>query len=177
MNATAEAKRAGILRREPPVSANIPYSVHLTPTVIQTENREYLTVLRLSGVAFESADDVQLNQWSQRLNRLLLSISSQKVALWQHGVRRPENAYPAGEFEPGFADDLNAKYAQRVCGERMMVNELFVTVIYRPQPSRFGKALLKLVSEGDKDALAQEREESIETLGKSVGGRIIADPI
>lgn len=168
MNATAQARRAAALRREPPVSANIPYSVHLTPTVIQTDAREYLTVLRLSGVSFESADDVQLNQWSHRLNRLLLSISSQNVALWQHIVRRPENTYPAGEFAPGFAADLNAKYAQRMSGERMMVNELYLTIVYRPQPSRIGKALLKLVSKGDKEALAREREESIETLGKIV---------
>lgn len=168
MNPTVEAARAAALRREPPVSANIPYSVHLTPTVIQTENREYLTVLRLSGASFESADDDQLNDWSKRLNRLLLSISSQNVSLWQHIVRRPENTYPDGEFSPGFAHDLNAKYAARVSGERLMVNELYLTVIYRPQPSRIGKALLKFVSIGDKQALAREREESIEALGKIV---------
>lgn len=168
MNQTVEAKRAGALRREPPVAANIPYSVHLTPTIIQTDNREYITVLRLSGASFESADDEQLNNWSKRLNRLLLSIASQNVSLWQHIVRRPENTYPDGEFAPGFAADLNAKYAQRMSGERLMVNELFLSVIYRPQPSHIGKALLKLVSTGDKDALAREREESIEALGKIV---------
>lgn len=168
MNQTVEAKRAGALRREPPVAANIPYSVHLTPTVIQTENREYLTVLRLSGASFESADDEQLNNWSKRLNRLLLSIASQNVSLWQHIIRRPENTYPDGEFAPGFAADLNAQYAARMSGEKLMLNELYLTVIYRPQPSRIGKALLKLVSTGDKDALAREREESIEALSKIV---------
>lgn len=168
MNQTVDAKRTAALRREPPVAVNIPYSVHLTPTVIQTENREYLTVLRLSGASFESADDEQLNDWSKRLNRLMLSIASQNVSLWQHIVRRPENTYPKGEFAPGFAHDLNAKYAARISGERLMVNELYLTVIYRPQPSRVGKALLKLVSIGDKEALAHEREESIEALGKVV---------
>ena len=141
---TTTARRAAALKREPLVSAQIPYSVHLTPTVIQTQSREYMTVLRFTGASFQSADDEQLNNWHTRMNGLLRSVASRNVSLWQHIVRRPENTYPAGEFEPGFAHDLNAKYAARVCGERLMINELFVTVIYRPAPSRFGKALLKL---------------------------------
>lgn len=163
-----EEKRARALQWEPSVAMNIPYSVHLTPTVIQTENREYLTVLRLSGASFESADDEQLNNWSKRLNRLMISIASQNVSLWQHIVRRPENTYPAGEFTPGFAADLNTKYAQRMSGERLMVNELYLTVIYRPQPSVIVKNLLNFASTVDKDVLAREREESIEILGKIV---------
>ena len=166
---TTTARRAAALKREPLVSAQIPYSVHLTPTVIQTQSREYMTVLRFTGASFQSADDEQLNNWHTRMNGLLRSVASRNVSLWQHIVRRPENTYPAGEFEPGFAHDLNAKYAARVSGERLMINELFVTVIYRPAPSRFGKALLKLVSAGDHEALKREREESIEALEKVVG--------
>lgn len=166
---TTTAKRAAALKREPLVSAQIPYSIHLTPTVIQTQSREYMTVIRFTGASFQSADDEQLNNWHTRMNGLLRSVASRNVSLWQHIVRRPENTYPAGEFEPGFAHDLNVKYAARVCGERLMINELFVTVIYRPAPSRFGKALLKLVSAGDHEALKREREESIEALEKVVG--------
>lgn len=169
MNTAIEAKRAAALKREPLVSANIPYSVHLTPTVIQTEAREYMTVLRFTGASFQSADDEELNNWHTRLNSLLRSVASRNITLWQHIVRRQENTYPDGEFEPGFAQDLNAKYAARVGGERLMINELYVTVIYRPQPSRFGHALLKLVSAGDHEALKREREESIEALEKVVG--------
>lgn len=161
-------KRAVALRREPVAEANVPYSAHLTPTVIQTENREYLTVLRFSGVSFESADDEQLNAWHKRLNSLFRSIATQNVSLWQHIVRRPENRYPDGDFPPGFAHDLNARYAERMSGEHLMINELYVTVLFRPQPSRFGKALWRLVSAADREALAREREESIEALTKIV---------
>lgn len=162
-------RRAVALGREPDMLAHIPYAVHLTPTVIQTENREYLSVLKLSGASFESADDEQLNVWHERLNALLRSVASHNVSLWQHIVRREENAYPDGQFPGGFAQDLNARYAAQMQGERLMINELYLTVIYRPQPSRIGQALLRLVSAGDKNALAAEREESIDTLNKLVG--------
>lgn len=161
-------KRAAALRREPVAESNIPYSVHLTPTVIQTESRDYITVLRFSGVSFESADDEQLNAWHKRLNGLFRSIATQNVSLWQHIVRRPENRYPEGDFPAGFAHDLNARYAERMSGEHLMINELYVSVVYRPQPSRVGKALWRLLSATDREALAREREESIEALNKIV---------
>ncbi|MGY0343567.1 VirB4 family type IV secretion/conjugal transfer ATPase [Xylella fastidiosa] len=168
MTATIDAKRERAIRREPVLSKNIPYSVHLTPTAIQTENRDYLMVLRLTGASFESADDEQVNNWHHRLNGLLRSIASQNVAIWQHIVRRPENKYPDGEFPEGFAADLNEKYAARVSGELLMVNELYLTVVYRPQPSMVGKALWSLVSSGNAEACAQERAESIDALEKVV---------
>ncbi|MDG5826864.1 hypothetical protein MRX60_12550, partial (plasmid) [Xylella fastidiosa subsp. pauca] len=111
-----------------------------------------------------SADDEQVNNWHHRLNGLLRSIASQNVAIWQHIVRRPENKYPDGEFPEGFAADLNEKYAARVSGELLMVNELYLTVVYRPQPSMVGKALWSLVSSGNAEACAQERAESIDAL-------------
>lgn len=169
MTASLTGKRVAALRREAEASRHIPYLAHLTPTVIQTEDRAYLTVLRVTGAAFESADDEDLNTWHKRLNSVLRSIASQNIVLWQHIVRRPEGRYPDGHFPPGFAHDLNARYAERMSRERLMITELYLTVMYRPQPSRIGKALLRLVSAGDKDALAREREESIEALEKIVG--------
>ncbi|CAE6850354.1 Type IV secretion system protein virB4 [Paraburkholderia aspalathi] len=168
MNISADVKREKALRREPVVSKNIPYAVHLTPTTVMTENRDYVQVLRLTGASFESADDDQVNNWHERLNGLLRSVASQNVAIWQHVVRREEKTYPSGEFPEGFAKDLNEKYAARVGGETLMVNELYLTVVYRPQPSMVGNALWSLIASGDDKALAQEREESIDTLNKVV---------
>lgn len=168
MTTTADAKRERAIRREPVLSKNIPYSVHLTPTAIQTENRDYVTVLRLAGASFESADDEQVNNWHHRLNGLWRSIASQNVAIWQHIVRRPENKYPDGDYPEGFAADLNKKYAARVSGELLMVNELYLTIVYRPQPTKVGKALWSLVSSGDPKAFEQERAESLDTLEKIV---------
>lgn len=166
-SATIE-KRESAKKREKFLGNKIPYKVHLTPTVIQTEDRDYLQVLRITGASFESADDDQVNNWHKRLNGLFRSIASQNVAIWQHIVRREENKYPAGDFPSGFASDLNKKYAARVSGELLMVNELYMTVVYRPQPSLVGKTLWSLVSTGDKGAAEQERIESLETLEKIV---------
>lgn len=167
MNAVVGTK-AKIMKRDPAASTKIPYSVHLTEHTIQTKNRDYLQVIRLTGASFESADDEDVNIWHKRLNGLLKNISSHNIAIWQHIVRRRESKYPAGEFPEGFAKELDEKYARRLSGERLRVNELYLTVVYRPYTSFVSRGLFGLMSKGDKSAIEAERNEALDKLNKVV---------
>src|SRR6266403_1573463 len=107
------ARRDAALRRERPAAVRIPYTAHIAPDIVRTESGDYVQVFQLSGASFESADDVVLNNWHERLNVLWRNIASPNVALWVHVIRRREHVYPTGTFPPGFAHDLNAKYRMR----------------------------------------------------------------
>lgn len=168
MKLAKDLQRGKALRREPFLSKNIPYAVHLTPTTVMTEHRDYVQVLRLTGASFESADDDQLNNWHERLNGLLRSIAPQNIAIWQHIVRREENAYSGGDCPEGFAKDLDKKYAERLNDATLMVNELFLTIVYRPQTSPIGSVIWSWMTPTDADALTRDREEAIDTLNKVV---------
>ena len=166
MSNLAEKKREVAKNHELEIHKNIPYLVHITPNVILTDNGDYLQTIRISGASFESADDDQINNWHDRINKLLRSISSENISIWQHLVRRAENTYPAGDFPEGFAKNLNQKYADRITGHLMMVNELYLTIVYRPQVSRIGKAIWGFLSSRDKKATQDEREESLGIIDK-----------
>src|SRR5580692_8072166 len=122
--------RMSALRRESNAAERIPWSAHVAPNVVKTAFGDYLQVLRLGGASFESADDDRINTWHELLNVLWRNIASPNVALWTHVVRRRERAISIPEKARGFADSLGAKYARRLAGETLMVNELFVAVVY-----------------------------------------------
>ena len=86
-------------------------------------------------MSFESADDRELNDWHERLNVLWRNVASPHVALWTHLVRRRDRAYPESNFTPGFARQLNQKYRQRLQSETLMVNDWYLTVVFRPARS------------------------------------------
>ena len=75
-------------------------------------------------------------------------------------------AYPAGEFPPGFARELNERYRARLAGETLMVNELYVSLVYRPQPTAVGAAALKLFGRAESDTARAELAESLEACAK-----------
>ncbi|MEA9776962.1 VirB4 family type IV secretion/conjugal transfer ATPase [Xanthomonas campestris pv. raphani] len=123
-----------LLGREKSLSERIPYSVHVSPENIRTTTGDVLTIIRLEGVAHESADLDDIELWHESLNGMLKSIADPSVALWRHTVRRERNGFPGGEFKAGFSQDLNEHYRQVVGEERMMVNDLYISVVVKGPP-------------------------------------------
>jgi type IV secretion system protein VirB4 len=119
------------VRREILTVERIPYAAHVSRHVVRTLLGDYVQVFRLGGASFECADDETLNSWHERLNVLWRNVASPQVAIWAHVIRRRE--VPAvGEGAQGFAGALESKYRTRLSGQKLMVNELFLTTVYRP---------------------------------------------
>jgi type IV secretion system protein VirB4 len=127
---SAQARFAA-LRREIAADARVPYLAHVSPEVVKTTYGDYVQVIRLMGASFECADDEALNTWHERLNVLWRNIASPQVSLWSHVIRRREVTYPAPTDE-GFARTLEAKYRARLTHQTLMVNELYLSLVYRP---------------------------------------------
>jgi type IV secretion system protein VirB4 len=124
--------RAQRLRRERVAAEYIPYTAHVADAVVKTGAGDYVLAFRLGGASFESADDETLNSWHERLNVLWRNLASPNIAVWTHLVRRPLRAPPPVAAGEGFAALLAARYRERLAGEAMMVNELYLALCYRP---------------------------------------------
>jgi type IV secretion system protein VirB4 len=123
---------APLLRREQLVADRVPYSAQVTGHLLRTTSGHYLQAFRLGGASFESVDDAQLNNWHERLNVLWRNIASPDIALWVHVIRRREAAGCKAAPTPGFADVLHEQYCARLSGETLMLNEIYLTLVYRP---------------------------------------------
>src|SRR5689334_6300466 len=124
--------RDAALRREQTAAQRIPYMGLVAPSIVKTSYGGYLQAFRLGGASFESADDEQLNNWHERLNVLWRNIASPNVSLWTHAVRRRERTKTVDSANGDFAAELDTKYRNRLAGETLMVNELYLAVLYRP---------------------------------------------
>ncbi len=153
-------------KRELAVSANVPYTAHVSEHVLKTRHGHYVQAFRLDGISFESADDEQLNNWHERLNIFWRNIASPNLSVWTHIIRRRERAYCGGRFPPGFACKLNEKYRERLTRETLMTNELYISLVYRPQPGAIGKVSLQLLKKADRDSGRAELCDSLEICGK-----------
>lgn len=121
----------------------MPYSSHVSANTIVTKDGDFMRIWKLSGISFETADADDMLLRKEQLNTLFRSIGSNHVALWSHSVRRQTSDRLKATFENDFCRQFDKKYFDSFAGYRMMANELYLTVIYRPQPSRLGKAMAK----------------------------------
>jgi type IV secretion system protein VirB4 len=123
--------REALLRREAAATHRIPYVAHVAPHLVKTEFGDYVQAFRLGGASFECADDETLNSWHERLNVLWRNIASPQVSVWAHVIRRREVTAlaPPGE---DFAGALEHRYRARLSQQTLMVNELYLSLVYRP---------------------------------------------
>lgn len=158
-------KYASVLAKEVGTAAFIPYTSHVTKHIVKLASGAYVQIIKMQGAAHESADIDDINSWHDQLNGLMRNISSPTVALWSHVVRREFGEYPNGTFEPGFAHDFNEKYRAHMGGTRMLVNELYLTIVYQPQANKATKmfeGLLESLSPKDEAGLREQQIEDIE---------------
>ena len=161
------SKRAGALRRESTAGRHIPYSVHVSECVVRTYGGDYVQVFRLDGMSFETVDDSSLNTLSERLNVLWRNIASPNVALWAHIIRRRAEHLVAAEVERAdFAAELAARYRGRLKTEALMLNELYLAVLYRPVTSVATGVVAQLLSRTQPEAARLELADSLDACAK-----------
>src|SRR5580700_7310387 len=159
-------KRDALVRREFLSASQIPYTAHVSEHVIRTKAGDYVQVFRLSGASFESADDEQLNNWHERLAIALRNVASPNVALWTHVIRRRERFYPEGLFDEGFASELNQHYKERISGERLMVNELYLATVYRSTTGVVTNWASKILSRTSRGAVELDLRSALDACEK-----------
>lgn len=155
-----------VIRHEVGAADMIPITAHVDEFVARTRSGDYVQTLRLAGSSFESADDADINNWHERLNVLWRNIGGPNFALWTHIVRRCDHTYPEGRPAAGFAQDLDAKYRDKIRGEVLMVNELYLSLVYQPQPTAVGATALKLLKKTDRRGDALELHDSLDECTK-----------
>lgn len=119
------------LAKETPAAKFIPYSHHITPTIISTKNAEYLSIWHVGGRSHQSASPDEIFRWIKELNNLLRGLAPTNIAFWSHVVRRKVYTHLQSEFSNSFCARLDEHYQDSFADQSLMVNDLYLTVILR----------------------------------------------
>ena len=118
-----------------PISEFIPLSSHVSPTVIKTTGGDYLLVWRLAGLPFVGREEWDLEHRHNAFNRMLQTLRAPdfvNVAFWVHDVRRHRRVKDHSRFDQLFNQNLSDAYFETLSAQKLMQNELYLTMIYRP---------------------------------------------
>jgi len=124
--------RAHSARREADISDKLPYLRHITDTVVGLRNGQMMAVIEVEGVSFETSDQGNLNGLHTKLNLLWRTVNDERLALWTHVIRSRETVYPEGNFRSTFTRQLDTKYKEKMTGEVLYRNRLFLALVFAP---------------------------------------------
>jgi len=177
----AQPKHWQRAKTENPLAAFVPFSSLLSPHDVITRGGDYLRVWRLDGVPFECADEHQIAERHEALCSLLRNLAGGQWAVWTHRIHRAVSDHLEDPQAPGFARDLSLAYQAKLGQQRMMSNELYLTLVYRPQISRFSRVFQSrqrsraTVAEAQLEAMRvmQERSALVARLLRGFGPRLL----
>jgi type IV secretion system protein VirB4 len=138
---SARPRHWGQALAENPLARFVPFSSLVSENDVITRGGDYLRVWRLDGIAFECTDESQIAERHEALCSLLRNLSGGQWAVWTHRLHRVVTDSLQDPEQPGFARDLSQAYQARVGQHRLMSNELYLTLLYRPTLSRVRRAL------------------------------------
>ena len=162
----AAVAREAAMRRELPASRYIPYVAQVSEHLVRLESGNLVQTIRLSGASFESADDEDLNNWHERLNVTWRNIASPNFALWVHVIRRRETTPTTPATANGFASTLASRYSQRLGHEVLMVNEIYLSVLFRPVVGAAPGLVARMLKRGGAGESATELADAINACDK-----------
>lgn len=125
-------RETALKARELEPDVYLPFVRHVTDKAISLSTRALITVIRLDGASFETAETADLNDLHAKLNLTLRNIADDRLALWTHLVRRRSSDYPRGDFRSSFAAELDAQYRNRLQNEDLFRNDLYLTLVCHP---------------------------------------------
>ena len=142
------------------VGEYVPMGVHVRPGVIKLKRSgDYLATWRIEGISFETADRDEVAIRKEGLNNFLRALGGGHYAVWSHKVRRLVRERLPGTYENAFCRELNDRYYESFESDRQMATELYLSVIFRPSPTRLGNMFKRLTVRSLDDIRAKEAED------------------
>ncbi|MBD8696671.1 VirB4 family type IV secretion/conjugal transfer ATPase [Stenotrophomonas sp. CFBP 13718] len=150
------------------ISEFIPLSSHVAPSVVKTTGGDYLLTWHLEGLPFVGREEWELEHKHNTFNRLLQSLRAPdfvNVAFWVHDVRRRRKLKSRSTFRERFNQDVSDVYMDMLSSQRIMQNELYMTMIYRPVVA--GKRFVE--KSGNVERLQAEQDQAVDKLMELAG--------
>ena len=133
-----------MLSPDTPISEFIQFSTHVSPSVIKTTGGDYLLTWHLGGLPFVGREEWDIEHRHNTFNRMLQTLRAPdfvNLAFWVHDVRRKRRISNNSRFDHAFNQGLSDAYFTALSAQKIMQNELYITMIYRPVVS--GKRMME----------------------------------
>ena len=131
-------KFAKFAKREDSVAKFIPYTRHIDDTTLKTKEGYLLKIIKIEGMPFETADQIDINGRKNIRATLLRGLSNSRFALYHHIIRRKTSSPHEGDFENPWCAALDKAYQDKLSSKDMFINEQYITIIRRPATSKIG---------------------------------------
>lgn len=148
--------------KESKIVEYIPYSHHVSDTIIATRDAAYVAIWKIDGRSHDCASQDDVFRWLDELHAQLLGASRVdprlQLSFWSYVHRHRVNDYPDHVYTNSFAQHVNEKHGAAFGGTTQRINDLYLAVVIREDADGMLKQFAKREKMTREDkVLAQQR--------------------
>lgn len=117
-----------IFNNEEKISKHINILTHYDDDTLLDKSGKLIKIIKLNGLNSISKSDESLDAYKIRRNNLIKNFSSE-FALYFWEIRGRNDQFPEGDYDKGFASQLNDKYKNKIKQSEMFHTELYLAVM------------------------------------------------
>jgi type IV secretion system protein VirB4 len=134
----AQRRISDLAKKEGRVGDHLPILGHADDRTLVLKGGMLMQVILLDGFPFETAETEELNYRLAVRDTMLRSAGNARIALYHHIVRRRAAVDLQASFDDPFARWLDQRWRRRIGEKRLYVNDLFLTLVFRPSIGKVG---------------------------------------
>lgn len=168
---TNKSNMIKLQEREAKISKHLPFAYLEEDDLVRTKNGDYMTVLKIEGISWDTLEDDELNFQQTLRAQLLSSLSDSRFSIYHTIIRSQAETLFLAEHDVSTAKKINAAYQKTLTENPLFRNDLYIVIILKGTgskgnriTSRMKQWLGGLSHQLNQKQAENERQEAIKTL-------------
>jgi type IV secretion system protein VirB4 len=125
-------------KKEAQAGDRLPYRSLIDENVVLLRDGSVMIALQVPGLAFETADTIELNAHASAREGLLRGALDARFVLYHHVIRHRVQVTLDGHFDDPLCAHIDERWQDRLGKGALFVNDQFVTLVRRPARGHSG---------------------------------------
>lgn len=110
----------------------VPYSSHVSESIVKTINNELVASWQLFGVSCECENDLDLDIINKQIHNFLKSFAQENFTFYVHNIRESFYDQFTSNSTNFFADKISELYYQNVSTKAFRANKIYFSLLFCP---------------------------------------------
>lgn len=130
--------------KEARISKHLPYSYLEEDDLVRTKNGDYLSVLKVEGISWDTLEDNELNFQQTLRAQLLSTLADPQFAIYHTIIRSRVETLLASQYDIPVAQKMNAAYQQTLAKNPLFRNDLYIVIVLKGSGSKGNRVVSRL---------------------------------
>ena len=126
-----KSQTAKLQEKEAKISKHLPFAYLEEDGLIRTKDGDYLAILKIAGISWDTLEDDELNFQQILRAQLFSTLSDPRFAIYHTIIRNRVQPFLEGDYHSPIAREINVAYQKTISDNPLFHNDLYISILFK----------------------------------------------